>query len=133
MQTRERPSLAEQHANRCVHFNGIQNDKCLAGLSYPSDYRNLPCRKSTGLLCVKQVFPTPEEVAQFVKEVNEQVEGMRKAFVLVAKIKKDHKGESWSGVEVCPKCGGKLHMSHAKLNGHVWGKCETENCLGWME
>lgn len=30
----------------------------------------------------------------------------------------------------CPVCKGKLHLSQA---GHVWGKCETPNCVAWME
>lgn len=34
----------------------------------------------------------------------------------------------------CPTgCGGKLHLSQAAYNGHVWGKCTTEDCLSWME
>jgi len=34
----------------------------------------------------------------------------------------------------CPtKCGGKLHLSQAALNGHVCGKCTTEGCVSWME
>ncbi len=33
----------------------------------------------------------------------------------------------------CPKCKGELNYSRAKSNGHVWGKCKTENCLSWMQ
>lgn len=33
----------------------------------------------------------------------------------------------------CPACKGKLHLSQSAYNGHVWGKCETEGCLSWME
>lgn len=36
------------------------------------------------------------------------------------------------GSIICPECGGKLNYSRAKSNGHVWGKCETPNCLSWM-
>lgn len=52
---------------------------------------------------------------------------------IIAQVKREHKGESWSGVVECPVCQGKLHMSHAAYNGHVHGKCETENCMSWME
>ena len=34
------------------------------------------------------------------------------------------------GVKVCPKCGNNLHFSQ-RDNGHVWGKCETKDCLEW--
>lgn len=33
----------------------------------------------------------------------------------------------------CPVCKGKLHLSQAAYNGHVWGKCETQGCVEWME
>ena len=33
----------------------------------------------------------------------------------------------------CPICKGKLHLSQSAYNGHVWGKCETQDCLSWME
>lgn len=32
----------------------------------------------------------------------------------------------------CPKCGGKLFYTISNYNGHIWGKCQTENCVGWM-
>ena len=33
----------------------------------------------------------------------------------------------------CPKCQGELNYTRASLNGHVWGKCKTEDCLSWMQ
>lgn len=33
----------------------------------------------------------------------------------------------------CPVCKGRLHLSQAASNGHVHGKCETKDCLSWME
>jgi len=126
-------TMAEQHADKCIHFNGLINKKCEAGIAYPDDWRKNPCHKSSGLSCKKQRFPTEEETKIFIEETEKHFEGMRKAFQLVSKIKKEHKGEGWSGIEVCPVCGGKLHLAHAAFNGHVWGKCETEKCLAWME
>jgi hypothetical protein len=127
-------SIAEQHANACVYFNGIQNEKCEAGIAYPKDWKLNPCHKDNiSIPCNRRSFPTPEEVKSFVEECEKQFENMGKAFQLTAKIKKEHKGKDWQGVEICPACGGKLHLSHAALNGHVWGKCETEKCLAWLE
>lgn len=35
------------------------------------------------------------------------------------------------GVITCPMCGKELSwVRHS--NGHLWGMCETENCLSWM-
>lgn len=33
----------------------------------------------------------------------------------------------------CPMCKGRLHLSQSAYNGHVLGKCETDNCVSWME
>jgi hypothetical protein len=33
----------------------------------------------------------------------------------------------------CPECKGKLHLSQAAYNGHVFAKCETPGCVSWME
>ena len=38
-----------------------------------------------------------------------------------------------AGVIECPICKGRLHLSQAAYNGHVWGKCETAGCANWME
>lgn len=32
----------------------------------------------------------------------------------------------------CPKCGHTLNYTIAS-NGHAWGRCETPDCLAWME
>lgn len=37
------------------------------------------------------------------------------------------------GKIICPACNGNLHWTKASINGHVWGKCETENCLSWAQ
>ena len=33
----------------------------------------------------------------------------------------------------CPVCKGRLHLSQSGYNGHVRGKCETKDCLNWIE
>jgi len=33
----------------------------------------------------------------------------------------------------CPICKGRLHLKQSALNGHVHGRCETADCLHWME
>ena len=38
-----------------------------------------------------------------------------------------------TGVVECPICKGQLHLSQSAYNGHVWGKCETADCIAWME
>jgi transcriptional regulator with XRE-family HTH domain len=45
---------------------------------------------------------------------------------------KEIKDKNISIIE-CPKCGKSLHFSKNELNGHIWGKCETKDCLGWIQ
>lgn len=33
----------------------------------------------------------------------------------------------------CPVCKGRLHLSQFSYNGHVHVRCETKDCLSWME
>jgi len=33
----------------------------------------------------------------------------------------------------CPACKGNLQFTKASYNGHIWAKCETDSCLGWIE
>lgn len=58
---------------------------------------------------------------------------LRLVMPIMIGMKKRHKGQRAKEVIECPKCKGRLHLSIAATNGHVWGKCETEGCLAWME
>jgi len=37
------------------------------------------------------------------------------------------------GTIECPRCGGVLHYAVVPSNGHMRGKCETDNCLQWIQ
>ena len=74
-----------------------------------------------------------EEVEASHNETEKAFERMMTVIPVASKIKNDHKGESWKGTVDCPVCNGILHVSHSGYNGHVHGKCETKDCLSWME
>jgi hypothetical protein len=143
----------------CKFYNGIQNECCNAGIIYnnvipePNEqlgvaYR-LPCidlslrgkmnqvqsenyaRRGT---CEKYAEPTAEDIQQDNIEIEKLLNNFTNSFnPIIKRIKKEHKGKDWRGVEECPICQGKLHLTHAAYNGHVHGKCETDKCLSWME
>lgn len=132
----------------CKHFTGIQHDECSKGVNYKKlageplfGYAlRLPCissdidsRKKDQVFCELRKEPTADEIIEHEKDIMQFLEHMSKAYPLIAKIKKEQKGKDWQGIELCPVCNGNLHLSHAAFNGHVWGRCETENCLNWME
>lgn len=131
-------TLHDQIAKKCIHFNGILNKTCKAGVCYEC-IRDLPCfRKSAAVdvkptSCASCEWPTEEYITSFMAVILESEAKAAKAADLCEKIRVEHKGHDWEGVEVCPVCKGKLHISHAGYNGHLMVKCETENCLAWME
>ncbi len=45
------------------------------------------------------------------------------------------KKEPYGKAEVveCPVCKGRLHLSQAAYNGHVHARCETADCISFME
>ncbi|MFA5937502.1 MAG: hypothetical protein WC822_06530 [Candidatus Paceibacterota bacterium] len=75
-------TLEEQIAQKCRHFNGLMNEACDVGVRY-EDVRDttvaphrFPCLKGETLyggFCVKASFPTPEEVAAEVKEIDDEL------------------------------------------------------------
>jgi hypothetical protein len=142
----------------CKHFNGSYHNKtCLAGVCYrdvtpdpdkPGSALREPCR--TRMLfsnpneaqrksfdgrgkCEKYAEPSKEEIAAYEAETEAAIARMMKATAVISEVKREHRGKSWSGVKECPVCGGRLHMSHSGYNGHVHGKCETKDCIAWIE
>lgn len=83
--------------------------------------------------CPKYQDPTDEEIAERDARIKERHDRFMLTLPLISKVKRKHRGENWKGVETCPACGGRLHMTHSAYNGHVWGRCETEDCLSWIE
>ncbi len=146
----------------CKHYTGsYHNTHCAVGVCYRdvtndpdglgSAYR-IACMKPEGLsphglkvlsehgpqgVCDKYDEPTNAEVAEFDREVEalmeQHIKEMTDLNPILLKIKKEHKGKGHQCVIECPRCKGKLHLSHAASNGHIWGKCETEDCMAWME
>lgn len=149
--------------NICRHFTSgvdVLHDKtCSKGVCYlsvtakpgePGSAYRLPCHTPTeerGLQILQETGPagtcehfdalSQEELdqqdADFEKAIEESMRRMALAAPLIAAMKKQYKGKSVKGVKTCPVCQGKLHLSHSGYNGHVWGKCETDGCLSWME
>lgn len=145
--------------NTCKHFNGTHhNEKCEAGVCYrdvtPDPDRidgyllRLPCFKNLGLsnpnksqlaefekrgTCEKYEEPTKEDIAAYDAEMVADIERTEKTIPICSRIRAEHKGENWSGVEACPVCGGSLHLRHAACNGHIHASCETKDCISFME
>jgi hypothetical protein len=149
--------------NTCRHFtNGadaLNNKSCLLGIAYDSVTAN-PNKNGSAFRCAcrtpneehgKRVLAetgpagtcekfdpwTLEEIekneAASAAAFAESLRKMNLVAPIISAMKKKYKGRTVQGVKTCPVCKGKLHMSHSGYNGHVWGRCETEGCLNWME
>jgi hypothetical protein len=127
----------------CKHRCSMMEKCCRAGVNFQQLGdgqlglgRSMPCYYVAGTIpihCDKFELKTVEEIKNEDQEMSLALARFMLVGPLIRRIKETHKGKSWSGVEECPVCKGKLHMSHAAYNGHCHGSCETENCLSWME
>lgn len=129
----------------CVHYTGVFGPGttcCAAGVNYrelvdttePGWVRKLPC--STALQrnpvsCSKLRLPTAEEVRAYEAWWDEHFKLVQ---VAVERCRGDAAGKRGvRGTVECPACKGKLNYSVASSNGHLWGGCETKDCLRWMQ
>lgn len=139
----QRAASLEQRRRHCVHHDGraiINNGLCRAGLNpavYGQTYKQRPCldghlRKTVD--CFKWQRPTEEDVAKEYEESRAHLEKVMAGLSAAAKWRvKPKPKEDRQGVVECPVCKGNLHLSQSSYNGHVWGKCETPQCVTWME
>lgn len=100
------------------------------GIAYRIPCMALNSDKSSCDLCSVYTF---EEAERFELERQARIDQMGLASAVVNEIRRVHKGENWAGTVDCPVCGGRLHLRHAAINGHIWGNCDTEGCLRWIE
>lgn len=121
-------SLHEQIANKCIHFNGIMEKTCKAGICY-ADVRDepdegpykFPCLKQGGE-CKMAEFMTEEQVNNRVEEIESS--GVN-AMIAMASIKAHYdKTKEESGRIPC-KCGGQLSYARSSFNGHFIGGCNS--------
>lgn len=147
----------------CKHFTGgaLTGLVCRAGVKYsdvtpnpsaPGSAYRAPCRVYPATdrhaqecianggqgTCAKREMPTAEEVRSWEEiieaEIAESIRRFAKAGPLFAQIKREHKGEDWSGAAPCPACEiGTLQIVHSARNGHLAVRCSTSECLSFIE
>ena len=149
-----------QHGE-CVYSNGAQNKLCKRGVAYAQFQPGMPCiqlihKSARGGTYLRpgeipaetKPFPgaQPKERCPFYEEpTDEQVQAdradteasMNKTLAAIKVASqwrvKPKPAQDRRGVVECPICNGKLHLSQSSYNGHVHGKCETADCVSWME
>ena len=63
----------------------------------------------------------------------EEMERINATFKAINTIRKGLKRGTEKGFMECPYCKGMLRFTVSSYNGHIWGKCETPDCLDWIE
>lgn len=131
--------------------------KCLAGVDIasvtpdpeePGSAFREPCRlpegwsspafrekaaQATRGTCPQFTLPTDEEIADYEAKVQECIRKSMLAEPLREEMRKKYRHTGFGGTVVCPVCEGTLHMTVSSYNGHTSGKCETADCLNWIE
>lgn len=140
---RERISAVERNeqrrACRCVHFTGIGNNVCKAGVVYDSFERgkSLPCILKMQHLgeqnvCAKYEKPTAESLAKEDRAWDKMYGDMMKARKAITDLAGKRRGVL--GKLPCPVCAsGNLSYSISGYNGHIHATCSTRDCVAWME
>lgn len=136
----------------CKHYNGRElflgntGGKCRAGVDPIYSFcggdrtgwvRKVPCLRTneTDAICPAAEYPTEEEDEQRRAEMSAYMDRFLATLSIVRPaIEAAHKATGdWSGAIDCPQCSKPLHWSKAKVNGHIHARCETEECVAWME
>ena len=145
--------LTEQKMNRCIHFNGSQNETCSAGVNYeeafdgkrPGIFHRMPCHKNSTFVkpefgpvvsCVKSEFLNQEDAELKAIESEKCFQNSCTAMLTAkadAKRLNLGQGNGGRGEVTCPICQGTLRYSVASVNGHMHGACGTSGCVSWME
>jgi len=139
----------QSEMGKCVHFRGIQHAECKAGINLREIVggddlgwaARLPCllmdREKCMVTCASRRLPTREEAEAEVEKHNKS---MARTLMAIGAAHEDaekkglKRGNGGVGSIPCPVCTtGTLSYSVASVNGHMWGKCNTKNCISWME
>lgn len=127
----------------CVHYNSVLHEKtCIKNINYKElsggtlIIFNLPCVKSgegkSGITCDEYLEPTQEQLDQYRKDTDEFFDKAIRNLHLTGVMKKELPNGGTGEME-CPECKGVLHYAVNSGNQHTSARCETENCLGWIE
>lgn len=145
-----RESHIEFNRNYCTHYapkpGSFKDDYCELGCDASKRMKDAraagepnmtPCiggHKASDVLslCPKWERQSLEHAERRADEMEKSMQRMMVVMPFVNAWRTKPPSEKSETVE-CPVCKGRLHLSQSSYNGHVWAKCETEDCVAWME
>ena len=144
----DREKTIEHEMNYCQHYHvercdiscneGVDRHSVQVPLSELTPHtHSQPCLYGHLLddaksYCEYWVRRTREQGEKRADNTEKSFDRILKVLPIVSEWKKKEPIGKSETVE-CPICKGKLHLSQAACNGHVHGKCETKDCVSWME
>lgn len=142
----------------CKHFCGLRDKKCNAGVVYdsvtprpgePGCALRIPCHLPERFAarfnerqrseqdqrgtCDKFELPSDEEIAKHEAEIKAVIERHMRMEPFIRDMRMKHRKDGFRGIVECPVCKGKLHFTVSNYNGHTSGRCESENCVNYIE
>lgn len=140
----KRPGDPGYPANWCIHFRSMgKYDTCEKGVRFDSfkgadaKMDRMPCFTTpVGVEkapCEHRRVPTQEEVVAHKEWVRGQTHLLGTVMIGILPWREKWQGRNHHEVVECPACKGRLHLSIAGSRSHVHGRCETVNCVSWME
>lgn len=144
----ERPPKAK--AGTCIHYSGVFTHgladvlTCRAGVAYrelaggdePGWVGRLPCStwvagKQQPVTCEHRQMPTDQQVEAWRAWRDASNSQTMKALALVSKAAQE--SQRYVGEVECPACSGVLRWAKSRTNGHIHGRCDTPECISWMQ
>lgn len=138
-----REETIQKNMAYCQHYDppigGVTSCKC--GVVYDDQFpdKPIPCWQGRGKtdgeqrkLCHRWLRNTREQGEARA----DRIEIVMKRLRIVGPVVAEWRNKSPKGKQEiieCPVCKGRLHLSQAACNGHVHAKCETDDCVSFME
>lgn len=136
------------HRNYCVHYDP-QPGKPKVGCKAGQDIGNIQCVTTTKGMkwgpciggheldeplkhCPKWERRSLESAEARADSIEAMLERMKIVDPVIGAWRKK-KPIGKSEVIECPVCKGRLHLSQAAYNGHVRARCETADCVNFIE
>jgi hypothetical protein len=135
----EQESRIKKHMKKCVHYTGVSQGKCQAGIFYWSvkakssrGRDTYPCYNTLLTNCAVCRRFTRQEAEVFIRDVDA---GWVSAVTALSAVLNHTNGQRrGSGEILCPNCkAGKLRYAFSPHNGHMAAKCTTPNCTSLVE
>ena len=144
----KRPNDPGYAAGWCIHYRSPHGGEtftdCEADVPFSkwdgTKFATRPCflddkgqSKPDVVPCEHLRLPTEKEIADHEIWVNGRIGRMATVMLAIRPWRDAHRKQNYREVIECPVCKGRLHLSIAACNGHVHGRCETNDCVSWIE